>query len=63
MARTKLFIELLKHAKVNVNLQNKNGDTALCVSSKYGRSKVVVELLRHREVNVNLQNNDGDTAL
>jgi ankyrin repeat protein len=42
-----VVVELLKHDKVDVNLQDKYGNTAFTFASENGQLDVVVELLKH----------------
>ena len=55
--------ELLQHPKIDINLQDRNGDTALMHAATRGRLGVVRELLKRPGIDVNLQNRYGDTAL
>jgi ankyrin repeat protein len=58
------FVEvLLKCGGINVNLQNKLGNTALISTSIHGHSDIVKALLRCGNIDVNLSNIFGDTAL
>jgi ankyrin repeat protein len=59
---TDVVVELLKHDKVDVNLQDNDGEQPLCWASRYGQTDVVVELLKHDKVDVNLQDKNGWTA-
>jgi len=54
---------LLAIPGINVNLQNKHGDTALMWASFYGHKDIVKMLLAIPGINVNLQDKYGDTAL
>lgn len=58
-----LVVELLKHDKLDVNLQDKHGCTALLMASMNGYTRTVVEFLRHNKVMMNLQATSGHTAL
>jgi hypothetical protein len=58
-SHTNIVCNLLKHAKVDVNLQNPQGDTALSLASKIGHTALVVEMMKHDNVDVNIQNNHG----
>jgi hypothetical protein len=42
-----IVVHLLKHGKVNVNLQTNSGETALSLASIRGYTNVVWELLKH----------------
>jgi ankyrin repeat protein len=55
--------ELLKQNKVDVNIMDDDGETALIVASKKGHLEVVRALLDHDDVDVNIEDNDGCTAL
>ncbi len=52
---------LIKHG-ANLNLKNKNGNTAL-MNAAYNRKLVAVNFLLDKGADVNAKNNDGDTAL
>jgi ankyrin repeat protein len=41
--------ELLKHDKVDVNLQDKNGLTAFCWASQNGHTNIIVEIVETRQ--------------
>ena len=56
-------LQLLKHDKVDVNLQDKDGSTSLMMASFKCYSDIVFKLLKHNKVDVNLQDNHGTTAL
>lgn len=49
--------------KVNVNVQDKNGTTALIFASYYKHENIVKFLLQVPGIDVNIQNNSGHTAL
>ncbi len=55
-------VKQLIEAGANVNLQDKNGRTALMLASVYNRTKIV-ELLLRNNADPNLQDQDGWTAL
>jgi ankyrin repeat protein len=57
----KKVIELIKK-NININLTNKDGDTALMWASYYGYINIIKELIK-AGANVNLQNKFGCTAL
>ena len=61
------IIDIFFKNDIDVNLQNKNGSTALMLASKFSNTdsteKTVKMLLKNKDINVNLQNNDGNTAL
>ena len=61
----KLFKKLLEHPKININIKNKNGRTALISASKhsYISSVIVRDLLQHSNIDPNIQDHDGWTAL
>jgi hypothetical protein len=50
-------------SRIEVNQQNKKGETALFIASYNGFSDLVTRLLALPRVNVNLQNNTGQTPL
>jgi serine/threonine-protein phosphatase 6 regulatory ankyrin repeat subunit B len=54
--------ELLKRSDIDVNIQNKDGYTALNMASANGRLDKVKELL-NQGIDVNIQDSDGWTAL
>ncbi len=54
---------LLTHAKINVNIKDKKGDTPLHTAIDDSNLKTIKLLLAHPDVNVNLQNNDRYTPL
>jgi ankyrin repeat protein len=54
---------LLKDEKVDTNLEDANGQTALTMASMNGHAEVVAELLRHDMVHINHQSRNGNTAL
>jgi ankyrin repeat protein len=61
-----VVVALLQYDNVNVNLQNKYGDTALLWASRSGHTDIVVRLLTHdghSKVDVNHQNQSGETAI
>ena len=53
--------ELIK-AKAALNIENKDGDTPLHVSTNYGHTDITEALLA-ASANLELQNKDGDTPL
>jgi ankyrin repeat protein len=55
--------EVLKHADVDVNSTNNDGDTALHLAIRNGHFKIATELLKHKEISVNASNKNGDSAL
>jgi len=54
--------ELLNNKKINVNLQNKIGHTALIIAVFLSKYNIVVELLKHPKINVNLHNYKNATT-
>ena len=54
---------LLAHPGFEVNLPDKNGNTALMLACTHNNIEAVKILLAEQNVNVNLQNEDGNTAL
>ena len=52
------LIRKQKELKVNINVKNENGDTALSLGLKYGHFKIVDLLIRAR-IDVNTKNNEG----
>ena len=48
---------------INMNYQNKQGNTALMLASEGGHYNVVTLLLLNKDLNINIQNNNGVTAL
>ena len=59
----KELIRLINSGKYNINIQNKDGYTALMYASKILTFQKIVELLLEKGAKLNLLNNDGDTAL
>ena len=59
------MINLLCEKGANINLQTKNGETALMFAIKYCRNnkEKIIEFLCKKGANINLQNNKGETAL
>ncbi|KAI4455209.1 molting protein mlt-4 [Holotrichia oblita] len=55
-------VEMILKVGLNVNIQDKNGNSLLSLAVLY-RRKNVVELLARYHVNVNMTNNAGQTAL
>jgi ankyrin repeat protein len=53
---------LLK-ARANINLQNKEGKTALILAAQYGGDPRVITLLLQNGANARLEDNTGRTAL
>jgi ankyrin repeat protein len=53
---------LLK-ARANINLQNKEGKTALILAAQYGGDPRVITLLLQNGANAKLEDNTGRTAL
>ncbi len=58
-----IFNILLANPNIDVNLQNKNKDTALYLAAKNGSQEIATLLLAKENINVNLQDIDGNTAL
>lgn len=56
------IVQLLINSTINLNTQDKNGDTALILAVKH-EHKEIVSLLIKANVNINIQNNKGKTAL
>jgi ankyrin repeat protein len=54
---------LLAIENINVNQQNKDGNTALMWASHQGHQEIVQILLNKENINVNQQDKDGFTAL
>uniref|UniRef100_A0A7S3LZM0 Uncharacterized protein n=1 Tax=Spumella elongata TaxID=89044 RepID=A0A7S3LZM0_9STRA len=54
---------LLAHPGIDVNLQNKGGDTALMNASLKGHTEIVLMLLAQPGIIINIQNKNGKTAL
>ncbi len=54
---------LSEHETINVNLQNKNENTALVLASRKNYIEIVKLLLEVESINVNIQNNSGNSAL
>lgn len=54
---------LLSRHDINVNLQDKEGQTPLYRACYYGRTEVVQLLLEQPNINVNIQNTYGETPL
>lgn len=50
-------------SKVNINVQDKDGCTALMIASSHGCMNIVQLLLQMPTINVNAQNKNGETAL
>jgi ankyrin repeat protein len=67
LSSDKIVEMLLEHPKIDVNLQNNNGWTALMVASRTSNTdsteETVKMLLEHSKIDVNLQNKNGWTAL
>ena len=61
--RWDVFNRLLALKEINVNFQDKNGQTALMLASENGRWSVVNRLLDCKEIDLNLQDKHGQTAL
>jgi hypothetical protein len=59
----KELIRLINSGKYNINIQNKDGYTALMYASKILTFQEIVKLLLEKDADLNLQNKDGDTAL
>ena len=55
-------VELLLKKYVDINIQNKNGETALMIASQKGHYQIV-ELLLKKHADINHQGKDGVTAL
>ena len=60
---TEIAKQLLDKKDIDVNLQNKDGNTALILASDKGHTEIAKQLLDKKDINVNLQTIDGDTAL
>lgn len=56
------LIKILLNKGVNLNAQDKDGNTALIECTKSSAKKCVELLVKHR-ADTNIKNNDGDTAL
>jgi len=54
---------LLKLPNININEQDKNGNSALILSSMKGYKKIVELLLKYPNININLKNKNGLNAL
>ncbi|PWW74560.1 hypothetical protein C7212DRAFT_298546, partial [Tuber magnatum] len=50
---------LLADPRVQVNLRDGNGDTALHLAANQGHEESVALLLAHRDINANVPNNSG----
>ena len=59
-----LFMEYLnnKSRKIDINIQDEDGNTFLILSIKHSLNKLS-KILLEKGINVNVQNNDGNTAL
>ena len=58
------LLELIKYlisAKLNIDQQDKNGNTALHIASQYNASSSIVKLLLNSGANVNIKNKENDT--
>jgi ankyrin repeat protein len=53
----------LKHDKVDVNLEDDDGDTGFLLASRNGHIDTVVGFSKHKKVIVNYQSKYGHTAL
>lgn len=58
MALFDVVSALLNHRRVDANIVNENGDTALICASYKGHLEVVRSLLTHVGVDVNMKNKD-----
>lgn len=56
----KLF---LTHPNIDVNIQNKNGDTVVMVASSNGCTEIVKLLMSHPNIDVTLKNENGLDAV
>jgi len=63
LERAEIVKLLLAVPGIDINLQNKYGDTALIVACKERNAEIVKLLLAVPEININLKNEYGDTAL
>jgi ankyrin repeat protein len=54
---------LLKHKNIDVNLQDKDGNTALNWACARDQEEIVAILLQDERINIDLQNNEGQSAL
>ena len=54
---------LLKHPKINVNIQNVEQQSSLHIAIMSGHINIVKKLLKHPDINVNAQNNRFETPL
>ena len=63
LARVKEIVEGMKTNGVDINHQDRDGDTALMMACNEGLAEVALELLKVDGLDVNLQNSDGETAL
>lgn len=50
---------ILKHAHIDINIQNPHGNTSIMNCSNYNKVKYLLE----KGINPNIQNKNGDTAL
>ena len=59
-----LFMEYLNNnsRKIDINIQDEDGNTFLILSIKHSLNKLS-KILLEKGINVNVQNNDGNTAL
>ena len=60
---TEIAKQLLDKKDIDVNLQNKDGNTALILASDKGHTEIAKQLLDKKDIDVNLQSKDGNTAL
>lgn len=51
--------KLILSRNIDINLQNKNGETALMLSNNF----YIIKMILEKNPNMDLQNNDGDTVL
>jgi ankyrin repeat protein len=56
---TDIVVQLLKHGKVHVNLQDSQGETALMLASTECRTDIVRTLLQDKNVDVNIRSKRG----
>lgn len=58
-----LIIDELLDRRIDVNIQDINGDTALMLAIKLKLPRIIDQLIQNPDIDLNITNNDGKTAL
>ena len=62
MGSDSIVKDLLEHKNIDVNLQNKDGNTALLIALFNNRHIIAKQLIHHKDINLDIQNNKGENV-